>query len=61
MPIFVYRCDKGHEFEELQTIHEAPLETCREPGCDALVQKVICAPNFTFKGGAPTPRFYKRG
>jgi putative FmdB family regulatory protein len=27
--------------------------------CDAPCHRVICAPNFSFKGGAPTKKFHK--
>jgi len=61
MPLFIYQCDKGHRFEMLQTIHEEPLTQCGEPHCGSPVHKIITAANFSFKGGAPTQRFYKRG
>ena len=70
MPTYVYRCELGHEFDELQTIHEAPLTECRDRHappegdggpCGAPCRRVICAPAFSFKGGAPTPRFHGRG
>jgi putative FmdB family regulatory protein len=79
MPTYQYRCDAGHEFTELQTIHEEPLTECKAPhdtlpadGCEgcgidagelcgAPCHRVICAPNFSFKGGAPTPIHHRRG
>ena len=73
MPNYAYRCDEGHNFEELQTIHEEPLVTCpvstRHEGeshregqcCGAAVRRVISSVSFSFKGGAPTRKFYERG
>jgi putative FmdB family regulatory protein len=61
MPVFVYKCEADHQFEELQTIHEAPLSACREPGCPLPVHKVIGKVSFSFKGGSPTKKFYPRG
>lgn len=64
MPRFIYACDKGHEFEEIQTIHEEPLTACTanvdcDHFCDAPVRRVFGTPHFTFKGGSPTPKFYR--
>lgn len=67
MPIHAYRCTAGHEFEALQTIHEEPLTSCTMimppdgAPCGESVTRQISKPNFSFKGGAPTPRFYDRG
>ena len=67
MPTYVYECDKGHRFEELQTIHEAPLTECRDtegpgsPTCGAAVRKVFGAVSVLWKGGAPTKKFHSRG
>jgi predicted nucleic acid-binding Zn ribbon protein len=74
MPIYVYRCEVGHEFEELQGLKEEALTRCNisigPPGelmhehsraCGAPVERVISKVSFSFKGGAPTPRHYDRG
>lgn len=61
MPLFIYECPNGHRFEILQTIHEEPLTQCTTEGCQSPVRKVITAANFSFKGGAPTKKFYQRG
>jgi putative FmdB family regulatory protein len=48
MPIYEYRCEKGHTFEALQRISEAPLETCER--CDAPAARVLHPPAVHFKG-----------
>ncbi|MEA2647035.1 MAG: hypothetical protein QOE92_2118 [Chloroflexota bacterium] len=53
MPTYGYRCDKGHEFEVLQGITEAPLKKCTE--CGAPVRRIFYPVGIVFKG----PGFYK--
>lgn len=48
MPIYEYRCDKGHEVEVMQSITEAPLEEC--PECGAPTRRVLHSPAIHFKG-----------
>jgi len=48
MPIYEYRCTKGHTFEAMQRISEAPLETCESCGAPAV--RVLHAPAVHFKG-----------
>ncbi len=48
MPIYEYRCEKGHTFEVLQSMSDDSLTTCEV--CDAPVQKVLHAPAVHFKG-----------
>jgi putative FmdB family regulatory protein len=48
MPIYEYRCEKGHTFEVTQRISEAALETCER--CDAPAARVLHAPAVHFKG-----------
>lgn len=64
MPLYDYRCKScEHEFEELQSIHDAVLQDCPECGRPDLKKKVS-APAFTFKGegwykdlyGKPAPQ-----
>ena len=39
MPIYEYRCDRGHTFEVMQRMSEDPLQSCST--CDAPVQRVF--------------------
>ena len=48
MPIYEYRCDKGHTFEVMQSMSDDPLTACEV--CGAPVQKVLHAPAVHFKG-----------
>src|ERR1700720_3090029 len=53
MPIYGYRCTRGHHFEIQQRITEAPLTQC--PQCGAPVTRVFYPVGIIFKGGG----FYK--
>jgi len=48
MPIYEYRCEKGHTFEVLQRMTDDALTECEV--CDAPVQKVLHSPAVHFKG-----------
>jgi putative FmdB family regulatory protein len=48
MPIYEYRCEKGHEFEVMQRISEDPLSVCEV--CEAPVRKVFTPVAVHFKG-----------
>ncbi|HXE46678.1 MAG TPA: FmdB family zinc ribbon protein [Conexibacter sp.] len=48
MPIYEYRCDKGHTFEVLQRMSDDALESCEV--CDAPAARVLHAPAVHFKG-----------
>jgi len=48
MPIYEYRCKKGHTFEVVQRMADDPLETCER--CDAPAVRVLHAPAVHFKG-----------
>jgi putative FmdB family regulatory protein len=48
MPIYEYRCDKGHTFEVMRRMTDDPLTKCEV--CDAPVQKVLHSPAVHFKG-----------
>jgi putative FmdB family regulatory protein len=48
MPIYEYRCEKGHTFEVLQRMSDEPLETCER--CEAPAARVLHAPAVHFKG-----------
>ncbi|TMD65994.1 MAG: FmdB family transcriptional regulator [Chloroflexi bacterium] len=53
MPVYGYRCSRGHHFEVQQRITEAPLSQC--PECAAAVTRVFYPVGIIFKGGG----FYK--
>jgi putative FmdB family regulatory protein len=49
MPTYVYECTKGHRFERVQSIKDAPLKRC--PRCRARVTRVPSAgAGLIFKG-----------
>lgn len=49
MPTYVYRCTRGHRFERVQSIKDAPLKRC--PRCGARVARVPSAgAGLIFKG-----------
>jgi putative FmdB family regulatory protein len=53
MPVYGYRCSRGHHFEVQQRISEPPLAQC--PECGAPVTRVFYPVGIIFKGGG----FYK--
>jgi putative FmdB family regulatory protein len=48
MPIYEYRCKKGHTFDELQRMTDEPLTECKV--CGAPVQRVFHPVAVHFKG-----------
>ncbi len=48
MPVYDYRCEKGHRFEAIQSMSDKPLKKCEE--CGAPAQRVLHAPAIHFKG-----------
>lgn len=48
MPIYEYRCERGHEFETFQSMSEDSISECVE--CGAPAQRVLSAPAVHFKG-----------
>ena len=49
MPTYEYRCKKGHVFERLQTMSEAPLKRCEK--CKSPVERLIgSGAGLIFKG-----------
>jgi putative FmdB family regulatory protein len=48
VPIYQYRCTKGHEFDVMQRMSEDPLTTCEV--CGAAAARVLFAPAIHFKG-----------
>ncbi|MBA3421197.1 MAG: zinc ribbon domain-containing protein, partial [Thermoleophilaceae bacterium] len=48
MPIYEYRCEKGHEFEVRQRMADGPVETCVT--CEHPVERVFSPIAVHFKG-----------
>jgi len=48
MPIYEYRCERGHTFEVMQRMTDDPLEVCEEHGTP--VQRVFRPVAVHFKG-----------
>jgi putative FmdB family regulatory protein len=48
MPIYEYRCEKGHTFEVMQRMTDDPLSSCST--CGAPVQRVFHPVAVHFKG-----------
>jgi len=48
MPIYEYRCERGHTFEVMQRMTEDPLASCST--CGAPVQRVFHPVAVHFKG-----------
>ena len=48
MPIYEYRCKKGHTFEVMQRMSDDPLAACEK--CEAPVQRVFHPVAVHFKG-----------
>ena len=48
MPIYEYRCTKGHVFDTMQRFSDDPLNKCEV--CGAPAQRVMHAPAVHFKG-----------
>ena len=48
MPIYEYRCERGHTFEVMQSMTDDPVTSCST--CDAPVQRVFHPVAVHFKG-----------
>ena len=48
MPLYEYRCERGHTFEVIQSITDDALTECQE--CGAPAQRVLHSPAIHFKG-----------
>lgn len=48
MPVYDYKCEKGHRFEAVQSMSDTPLKKCEE--CGAKAERVLHAPAIHFKG-----------
>jgi putative FmdB family regulatory protein len=60
VPIYEYRCKKGHSFEVFQSMSEDPVAECIE--CGAACERVLSAPAVHFKGsGFYTTDYARKG
>ncbi len=60
MPIYEYRCEKGHEFEAFQSMSEDSIAECVE--CGAPCERVLSAPAIHYKGsGFYTTDYARKG
>lgn len=48
MPVYEYRCDKGHVFEVFQRMSDDAISKCEV--CGKAAQRVLYAPAIHFKG-----------
>jgi putative FmdB family regulatory protein len=48
MPIYEYKCTKGHVFDVMQGFSDDPVKRCKE--CGSAVKRVLHAPAVHFKG-----------
>jgi putative FmdB family regulatory protein len=48
MPIYEYRCTKGHTFDVVQSINDDPIKVCEV--CGRPVERVLHSPAIHFKG-----------
>jgi putative FmdB family regulatory protein len=60
MPIYEYRCPKGHTFELFQRMSDPPAETCQICG-EGPVVKVLYPAAIHFKGSGFYSTDYGRG
>jgi putative FmdB family regulatory protein len=59
VPIYEYRCKKGHTFEVMQSMSDDPVTTCTE--CGAPVERVFHPVAVHFKGSGFYSTDYGRG
>ena len=59
MPIYEYRCERGHTFEVMQRMTDDPLTSCST--CEAPVQRVFHPVAVHFKGKGFYTTDYGRG
>jgi putative FmdB family regulatory protein len=48
VPIYEYRCERGHHFEVIQSMSDDPISACQE--CGAPVERVFHPVAVHFKG-----------
>lgn len=58
MPIYEYRCEKGHVFELLQRIGEPEVAECRD--CSRRAHRILSPVHFVLKGPGFYVNDYKR-
>lgn len=60
MPIYVYACDGGHQFEDyVPTLEKRPEgPPCTEAGCGRPTRKIPSLASVKFKGAGWTPTHY---
>jgi putative FmdB family regulatory protein len=59
MPIYEYRCERGHTFEVMQRMTDDPLTACST--CEAPVQRVFHPVAVHFKGSGFYNTDYGKG
>jgi putative FmdB family regulatory protein len=59
LPIYEYRCRKGHDFEVMQSMSDDPVEKC--PECGSPVERVFRPVAVHFKGSGFYTTDYGRG
>ena len=59
MPVYEYRCDRGHTFEVTQRMSDDPVTTCTT--CGSPVQRVFHPVAVHFKGSGFYSTDYGRG
>ncbi len=60
MPIYEYKCPKGHVFEQLQRMSDPPAEACEICGASPVV-KVLYPAAIHYKGSGFYSTDYGRG
>lgn len=59
MPIYEYKCERGHVFDTMQKMSEDPLTSCIE--CGASVRKLMQPVGISFKGSGFYSTDYSSG
>lgn len=57
MPLYDYRCEKGHEFEASQRMTDDALDTCEQ--CGAPAERVFSIPHASVAGASTFTSNYK--
>lgn len=51
MPTYIYKCENGHDYEEVRGMTEEPKRTtCAKPDCGTKLKRVFGTPTITFNG-----------
>lgn len=59
MPIYEYKCERGHIFDTMQKMSDDPLKSCVE--CGAPVKKLMQPVGISFKGSGFYSTDYSSG